>query len=38
MSAPPTFGLKDIPDDWDIELDADFVKFLDTINRPWKYD
>lgn len=34
----PTFGLNDIPDDWEIELDDDFVKFLDKVNRPWKYN
>jgi len=33
-----SFGLSDIPDDWEIELDAEFVRFLDTLNRPWKYD
>lgn len=33
----PTFGLADIPDNWEIELNADFVKFLDMVNRPWKY-
>jgi len=38
MSKLPTFGLEDIPEDWDIELDADFVKFLGQVNRPWKYD
>jgi len=35
---PQIFGLNDIPEDWDIELDAGFVKFLDQLNRPWKYD
>lgn len=38
LTSIPTFGLKDIPEDFDIELDADFVQFLDRVNRPWKYD
>lgn len=37
MSKLPTFGLADIPKDWDIELDAEFVQWLDTLNRPWHY-
>ena len=35
---PPSFGLDDIPDDWEIELNDDFVRFLDSVNRPWKYN
>jgi hypothetical protein len=34
----PTFGLKDIPNDWEIELEDEFVKFLDVLNRPWRYN
>lgn len=37
MSKLPTFDLADIPKDWDIELDVDFVRWLDTLNRPWHY-
>ena len=33
----PTFGLVDIPEDWEIELDQEFVDYLDQVNRPWKY-
>ena len=34
----PTFGLADIPEDWEIELHEDLVTQLDKYNRPWLYD
>jgi len=33
----PSFGLGDIPDDWEIELSQQFVDELDRMNRPWKW-
>ena len=33
----PTFRLSDIPDDWEIELDDEFIAALDRVNRPGRY-
>lgn len=38
MAQKPTFNLADVPIDWEIEIDAEFIQFLDKINRPWHYD
>lgn len=38
VSVKPIFGLADIPDDWEIRFDDDFVEELDKLNRPWRYD
>lgn len=37
-TAKPIFSLADVPNNWEIELDDEFVKFLDKLNRPWHYD
>lgn len=38
MRRKPTFGLRDIPDDWEIRLHESFVDSLDKLNRPWAHD
>lgn len=38
MQIKPTFGLADIPENWEIRLREDFVEKLDRINRPWRFD
>ncbi len=37
-SNPPSFGLVDIPQDWWIELNSNFVDQLDAVNRPWPHE
>ncbi len=38
MEQTPTFGLADIPEQWQIELNPNFVDQLDAINRPWPHE
>ena len=35
---PPSFGLADIPETWQIELNSNFVDQLDAVNRPWPHE
>ena len=34
----PTFGLADLPKDWEIQLSDELVEQLDKLNRPWAHD
>ncbi len=38
MEQLPTFGLADIPETWQIELNSNFVDQLDAVNRPWSHE
>jgi len=37
MEQLPSFGLDDIPEQWQIELNSNFVDQLDEVNRPWPH-